>query len=1039
MMAVKFYENPKVTDDIEIDFYTPDADGCFNADPCRIDNVKIYFIVRDLNGAKDSQNLVDQFSIEKQREYLEAQQLACEYPNDAEIVATAEQLKREFFASSIFNSTYYTVSNVVYNIGDSNNPAWVDPTIINPNDNANSPITKVTDDQQIQFGHFKFIWSPNGSIREGDYYVCWTWSPSCVGESYSSYQHFYVSTNIANEVTNPSHIINSSQYKTLLDSYLPEMYKLSYAKDDYTVQTMESLNASVAEGFTVLDNLGTQLQDITDANATQEPILGYLAGFFGMPLRSSDVTLWRRQIKDAIPNLKKKGTLEGLTEALANAGIGLTKFTQFWQCGTDNVYTETFEYTGSLTFELFYVSLDPTNILYTPYFSLEKRSATGSYTDLTSFLNTYLTFSTVGGVTTITWIGPSLTVGDFIKLTYQIKPFGMGELAIYNIVMSLPLADQRDDKDFTYPPKDWNTRLISEDDSNFSTVISQKNPFVDYLYFGKVRTKFPYSENVYNMDEYNGSLRDSQNPCDIDKMFIEPCRGGISPYYMLDVELGDLSDDRITECKQIVAEFTPFHAILHTLNFTGRFEDFILPPVEQVNALVQYKINEFMIAGMAQVVFNRAMYLGLDANMVLRDQLATQIGSVQTATTDAYNKKIMLFCPEVNFATVGLIDDPARNLLEILTGTNANEYAILSVDGYYAELSPTTPASESPSLDTAPFTFNLSNITLQDPNFTAAQANSYSLRDSTENLLDYSIKTVWDVNNGYAGTAWQIQLPIGTYDILDFRDSIIYIDDSGAFSNVDVTGVTYTLLDETATPVLTSSTGDYRVKVLGKITVSTLYDVKEYISDGGYFYYDATSDQYPFYSYVEGDLFSFLISDWDGVNGTVAGKTLMRLVDGQVGNFGYRGMKLLWNSPLPVFDDPNTPGIADDQNFTWNYLIMYNSQPYCITDVETVGLDTYVTIDGVLQSFGYAAPSSISIDVYRYGKESIMLFGETLIDVSRNGQDVFDALIQMPFAPTYMDNPDANKPNANDNINQTESISIKIEYADGRIETGEIK
>lgn len=1028
-MAVKFYDNPKVTDEIEIDFYTPDQNGCFSADPFRIDNIKIYFIVRDLNGVKNNQNLVDQYSIEKQREYLEAQQLACDYPNDADIVATAEQLKREFFASSFFNQTYYTTANIVYNIGDSSNPIWTNPP--SGSINTNSPVSKVTETGVIQYGHFKIIWSPNGSIREGDYYMCWTWTPNSVGDSYSSYLHFYVNSNIANEVTSPSHIISSSQYKTLLDNYLPEMYKLSYAKDDYTVPTMDNLNASIAEGYTVMDNLGTQLLDIMDANATQEPILGHLATFFGLPLRSTDVTLWRRQIKDAVPNLKKKGTLEGLSNALANAGIGLTKFTQYWQCGTVNVYTESFEYTGSLSFTLKYVSLSYGT--YPAYFELETRTPIGDYVDETANIGTYLSFSTVSGVTTITWTGPSLQIGSRIKLTYFIKTFSGSESAIYNIVKDLPLADQRDDKDFDYPPKDWNTKLISEDDSNFTTVISQKNPFVDYLYFGKVRTKFPYSENVYNMDEYNGSLRDSQVPCDIDKEFMEPCRGGISPYYSLDVDIQNLSNDRITECTSIVAEFTPFHAILHSLNFSGVLEDFILPPLEQIVALVTYKINEYLISGMAQVVFNRAMYLGLDANMIMRDQLATQIGSTLTASTSAYNDKIMLFCSEVNFSTLGLTDVPANTLLNVTSGFNAGEYQISAKDGYYAEMSNIVPVTEP--LNTAPFTFNLSNINYAEPTFTAAQANIYTLTDSDYNFKNYPITTLWDVANGYAASPWQIDLGGTLYDIADFRNNTLYISNSGSFSNIDVDPASYILYDDTATAIITSTTGVYKVEIVGKITISASYDVVDLIGDSGYFYDDADSAEYQFYSYIDGDPQSFLISGWAGINGTVSGKCLKRLVDGKIGNFGYRGMTLLWGGSLPAFDDPLTQDV-DDQNFYWNYLIMYNSQPYCITGTTTVGPNTYVSIDGPLENFGVASPSTISIDVYRYGKETISLFGETLSDLSRAGQDIFSQLTTYgsPFALAQNE-----KPNANDNINYTESISVKIEYKDGNVQTGEIR
>ena len=360
-MAKLYYENPKVTDQIEFDFYTPDATGCFTSDPYQVTNLKIYFVERNLNGTKNALDLVDQYSVAQQKAYLEAQQIACEDPTEQN-EANAFKLKKQFEASSIYNSTFYTEANIIYNVGTTTNPVW---EAAGPN--TDSVITKITGgDGAIQNSHFKFIWSPNGTIREGDFYLCWTWMPNVSGDSYSDYLHFYVSTNIANDVTSPSHIVDPNKYKNILDSYLPEMYKMSYAKDDLTIQTLDKLNSAIGDGYTVLDNLGTQLVDITDANATQEPILGFLAGFFGTPLRSMDVTLWRRQLKTAIPLCKKKGTLSGLQEALSNAGIGLTSYTQLWQCRTDVVYTETFTFKGSYDFELSYVSLSP--ITYSSYF-----------------------------------------------------------------------------------------------------------------------------------------------------------------------------------------------------------------------------------------------------------------------------------------------------------------------------------------------------------------------------------------------------------------------------------------------------------------------------------------------------------------------------------------------------------------------------------------------------------------------------------------------------------------------------------------------
>jgi len=447
------------------------------------------------------------------------------------------------------------------------------------------------------------------------------------------------------------------------------------------------------------------------------------------------------------------------------------------------------------------------------------------------------------------------------------------------------------------------------------------------------------------MDEYNGSLRDSQKPCDIDKSFIEPCSNGISAKFSLDVEISDLSDDRITECQSIINDFTPMHSILHTLNFTGKFEDIILPPIEQYEALIHYNQDDYCIAGMAQYVLNRAMYLGLDQNAVYRNELATQWSWYIIEGTDAYNQAITLFCSEVNFQTLGVRDVDTETLLEVLSpSANSGEYCVQNPNANFIDVSQTIPVNETPSLNKSSFTFRLSNINLADSNFTAAQANIYKLNDDSVVLSDYAIKTVWDVNNGYAAQAWQVILPTGTYDILDMHDDVLIIEDDGTLSNVSATGVNWSLLSPTATE-LTSSNGNYVVEVIGKITIDpslNYNNVNTLIDGSGYFYLDST---------------------------------------------------------------------------------------------------TYWVLDGALIDYGVATGTPTTFQIFRYSKESIQLFGEQLYDVSRLGQEIYDYAVNYSFS--MMENMTQlamkpEKPGISDSIKPQEFINIKIEYADGRVETGEI-
>jgi len=163
-------------------------------------------------------------------------------------------------------------------------------------------------------------------------------------------------------------------------------------------------------------------------------------------------------------------------------------------------------------------------------FELFHRGSTDStYTQLTS---DYVSFDNSNGETTMTWIGDQLSfnpitlqAGDTVRVLYEIVDVpDATEQSIEDYIRTLPLLDLRDERDQTFPKKNWNIRLIEEDDTMFDVVIEQRHPFHDPIIFGKVRTEFPYSENIYNMDEYNGSRRNSTNPCDIDSNFIDPCR-----------------------------------------------------------------------------------------------------------------------------------------------------------------------------------------------------------------------------------------------------------------------------------------------------------------------------------------------------------------------------------------------------------------------------------------------------------------------------------------------------------------------------------
>jgi hypothetical protein len=1036
-----YFENTNVNNIIQFTFLTPLADGTFNFDPYKVDTIKIYFVERNLNAVKNQSTIVQEYDLNLQRRYAEAFQKWSETQNEQDYI-DAQNLKYQLDASIVSNQIYYSETDVVFKAGSDSDPIWS-----RYGDNTNSIINKVTDPVGIiKNGIFRFLWSPDGSVREGEFYLCYTWTPEFGSDTLSDYIHFYVGSDVKNEVTNPSNLVPANKYEQLLDVYTPEMYKLNYAKEDISVETIDNLNKSIAQGFTVLENLALQMEFLMDANVVQEPLLVYLANLFGINLRTNDPTLWRRQIKTAIPKFKRKGTLGALQHALSEANIRLLKFDQLWLTGSDFVFTESLQYTGLNSFELTRVSLSVVDA----YFSLEYRTR---YDDYSVAPLTNIKITTSNGVSTMVWVGPPLNNGDHIKITYQIKPFeNQNQIDIHDYILTLPLADSRNDKYFDYPKKDWNTRLISELDPMFSIIVSTKNPFYNDVKFGKIRTIFPYSENVYNMDEYNGSLRDSTNPCDIDKDFLEPCRSTISPYFDLDVEIDNLSTFRITECINIINEYIPFHATLNNLNFQGTFHDFVLPPEENIKMLLTYRGSEFVIAGMAQVLFNRSMFQGTGINEVLRDALATQT-TLETGSTRFFNQYINLFCSDINFERVGITKTASNSLLEILSpNIYAGEYTVTNANKNYIEIVETLPEL----INDSPFGFRISNITISDTSFVITKSNMYKIFDSAIDFSEYDIKSLWDVANGYASNCWKIKLVStdATYNILSFVNNIFTLEDDGTLSDVAATGVEFELLNASDEGVVTSTNGNYTVELMAKVTPSVglgIVNISDFVSASTYFYKDSDSTQYEFYSLDSTDPASFFISGWNSGSGTFSGKILQRVVDNAIGSLSYYGMKVYKPGSWPNFDNPDTT-LIDTQNFKENYILVVNDIPYYFIDY-TVDSDNCLRIGGDFNNWGTTntAGTLENYTLLQFDKSSAAFFGYDLYDISRNGQEVINYMVEtgsgsfaLNLASMSANNnlpiqQQGQDPGISEKVMQSDSITFFIERKDGTSEKGEIK
>lgn len=201
---------------------------------------------------------------------------------------------------------------------------------------------------------------------------------------------------------------------------------------------------------------------------------------------------------------------------------------------------------------------------------------------------------------------------DVLKIRYQynyypyeinsssqdyLTNFDNYELCKDDYILSLPLADSRSPYDSLYsnsrliPPVNYNIRLLP-DSTCFVTptneidefsclseyevcdLCSTRNPLEKPIVFGHIRTKFPWSENVYNMDEYDGSTRPSYEPCDIDEDFLDKCSCCWSSQFSISVEANKLSNKSLESIREAINEFKPFHSQLKTFSYTGSFTDY---------------------------------------------------------------------------------------------------------------------------------------------------------------------------------------------------------------------------------------------------------------------------------------------------------------------------------------------------------------------------------------------------------------------------------------------------------------------------------
>jgi hypothetical protein len=988
-------EAPCVTDQIIFDIITKDVQGCVD-NPYAITKIVIYFLERGFSSnAADKQydlNINNEAWLSK---YAAVQAEYCLTPTE-DLQNELLFIQNKLEMSKKTQVFYYKNAVSVDSFGDDLNSVWkyynVNPGEGDPSLVSMYPILHINQDEQghTQYGQFELQWTPLG-MREGDYFICWSWIPYDNGTPLydvvlSSHSEFNLNGNTQITTSIPTHFTKKDKYQTLLDRYLPEMFKNFIAADDLTPLVVAEFDNAVAQGFTILENLTNQMVDLIDSNATHESLLPWLGDFVGLKLRSQDPTLWRRQIKRAIPVYKKKGTLRGLTEALSQANIWLTNFSQLWQVVSPYTWRESFTYIDSFIFTLSKVCKNPDSLsgsLYyqDPNFELSYRLSNettwtvianaGSYS-----ISDFFIVNTINGVTQLIWKSTNehiLVAGEEINIIYQTADYV--DQVIENEIRNLPLEDLSDAKNGTYPLKNWNLKLIDENNPYFAQIITTRNPWHDFVIFGQIRTEFPYNENIYNAEEYNGSTRDSTNPCHIDKNFVDSCFGCLSSCYSVELEIEKLSNDRLTEAMEIIEEYTPFHSSLHTWGFSGTANDFVKSPMEAIQAYLNINGLQTVLTN-ASLIFNRNMENGTKPAhkgsgegfmaVILREDVANKVVAA-TGTGIIKNANIRMFCVNSRLDNLPLYN-MNESVLEILTGV----YSVLSglqisdPEGNTA----TVNISETGGLNTTTFTFRLSKKIYSYSN------TSIIIRDPQE--------------DGYKPNQ----------------------------AIVDVS------------------------------TDSSLGDIRKLAKIGNYVYYNG--NQYYISQFL--GTHSFVIDDY--TSGEASGQSIIiynRLLDNQQGNLFYNGTILTttinYESELPIVNgyngsDPSITPVADNSLFKESYFIQIDSSLFAISDIDNEiiilnGPDVSWTLAGTTKDytiFRYEQTQAILVPARIQPNLPAHNFGE--LDhrgLGRRGNDIIelDIVSNMALSNSFM--PILEAANKNQVVDVTgiqESINFTIKRSD---------
>jgi|694.fasta_scaffold37610_3 hypothetical protein len=1001
-------QNPTVADQILFSFKITDENN-YLIDPYKVESIKIYFVERDFSSSEQkeysydiNQNVynvsisgnltqgsrfftcisADSSNIQVGMSVLGdgiRDGTTVSYINDDNTIMLSSPASSTLANSVITfaskgdvytynDSFYYKTTNCVKVIGNSDFPAWLST------DTSNALISKSSG-----VGGFEYLWDSSG-MREGDYFICWSWIPKVGQDLFSNNIKFNLKSSNFLSTSSPAHHTKPDKYETLLERYLPEMYKMRMSDNDRSPDVLQKLNQSVAAGFTLIEDIGNQVVDLLDANGVSEYIITYLGNTLDLRLKSQDPTLWRRQIKEAIPLYKKKGTLGSVKDSLSQAGMKYLGIQNYWQITSPYFYQDSFFYNEedasasvnqfTLTKKAIGVDSSKFKIYLTKYNSIET---------IELLLSDFSVSDDEYGKTIVS-VGEeiNLDVGDTIRFSYYYSlPSNSTENDLDEYIKNLPLSDSRNEKELvdgssvlTLPLKNWNVRLISENDPMINLVISTRHPFVKNLVFGKIRTEFPYSENVYNMDQYNGSTRDSNNPCDIDKDFIDPCSYCRSSSFDIDVEVEKLSDDSVEEIKNILSENIPFHSYLRNINMYGGQNEFVVPPVEDYDVIISYRASEDVISGAAQQWFYRNK---LEKERKLRSDMA-EFETVYTGNLTFKNEKTVLFSEDVDLRNTIISDDC---FLEITSGLNAGVYNI-SKDSSNSNYLVVSGVLE-------PLSSGIFNFKLYNKLFETTTTIS---RDDYLDLFDSSVDFIKDDQNINLNNNFKIKINFsGTDYILDVKEILpsnkLLLNNNDNIIIKNLINKPYSILNESL-EVVWSGSANFSHSYRSLVNIDNHEVLLK--NDNNYLFFSIDSNDFLCKIISQPENGTVYIDTYNGDNtGSVGAEFRQMITMSSNGYFSYLGLKAESTTNLEeLFEIVNganggsTPATLSDA-FKEDFAILLKSydDPYIELDLDNnyyfiSEIDgSTIWLSGLFESFGVESGTELEVEILKFNKPEV--------------------------------------------------------------------